>query len=181
MHSPDHTPTPPRPMRFLLLALVLLALALLSAAPAAGQAPPPVRLPAATVAEWQARTVTWRGYDGRTRTATATVYGNRRSAPANEAADRADRPYTVVLADDATNREPISADARFLADLVGRELSVDPVRLAFLFRFALEGEGRRPLTVRATVRRSSAGRLVSPSWRVLSSEEVEDYTAQRRR
>jgi hypothetical protein len=161
-------------MRSLLLALVLLALALLAAAPAAGQAPPPVRLPAATVAEWQARTVTWRGYDGRTRTATATVYGN-------EAADRADRPYTVVLADDATNREPISADARFLADLVGRELSVDPVRLAFLFRFALEGEGRRPLTVRATVRRSSAGRLVSPSWRVLSSEEVEDYTAQRRR
>lgn len=157
-------------MRFLFLALVLLALALLAATPVAGQAPPPVRLPAATVADWQGRTVTWRSYDGRTRTATATVYGN-------EADDRADRPYTVVLADDATNREPITEDARFLADLVGRELGVDPVRLAFLFRFALEGERRQPLTVRATVRRSSAGRLVSPSWRVLSSEEVEDYTS----
>ncbi len=159
----------------------LLALALFAPAPAAGQAPPPVRLSAATVADWQGRTLSWRSSrqageanDGRTRTATATVYGN-------EADDHAERPYTVVLTDDGTDREPITDDARFLADLVGRDLGVDPVRLAFLYRVERAGERPRPLTVRATARRSSAGRLVSPSWRVLSSEEVEDYTAQRRR
>ena len=140
------------------------------AAPAAAQDadPPPLTLPAATLAEWQARPLSWRSYGGRTYRATATVYGN-------DADDRDERPYSVVLVPDPANRAPITDDARFLADLVGRELGADPVRLAFLFRLPLEGDAGT-LTVRATVRRSRSGRLVSPSWRVLSPDEVEDYT-----
>ena len=56
-----------------------------------------------------------------------------------------------------------------------RDLGVSPVRLAFVYRFTTEGADR-PLSVRATFRLSSSGNLVSPSWRVLSAEEVEDYT-----
>ena len=76
---------------------------------------------------------------------------------------------------DARNGAPLTDDAQFLADLVGRDLGADPTRLAFLFRFTLDGEGR-PLTVRATFRRSPSGRLSAPAWRVLSPDETEDYT-----
>ena len=73
------------------------------------------------------------------------------------------------------NRAPITEDAKYLAEIIGRDLGVSPTRLAFLFRFAVE-DTDRPLTVRATFWLSSSGNLVSPSWRVLSTEEVEDYT-----
>ena len=80
-----------------------------------------------------------------------------------------------MLVHDEANGAPITDDARHLAELVGRELGVDPMRLAFVFRYAVAGSAR-PLSIRATFRRSTSGGLVSPSWRVLSGDEVEDYT-----
>ena len=148
-----------------LLAAVVLALVLASTV--AAQAPVPI--PSAKVAEWQSYDLTWRSYDGGTRRATATLYGNTSRHDADE------RPYTVVLVQGDGNPAPITGDAVYLAEIVGRDLGVDPTRLAFLFRFQTEG-AERPLTVRATVRRSSSGGLTSPSWRVLSADEVEAYT-----
>ena len=149
----------------LLLAAAVLALVLASTV----AAQTPVTIPSDKVAEWQGYELVWRSYDGRARRATATLYGNANRHDADE------RPYTVVLVQGTGNPAPVTGDAVYLAEVVGRDLSVDPTRLAFLFRFATEG-AERPLTVRATVRRSSSGGLTSPSWRVLSADEVEAYT-----
>ena len=158
-------------------ATILLALAFAStcAVPTAAQNLPPVDIPSAKVQEWQGYALVWRSYNGGTRRATATLYGNASRFDAEE------RPYTVVLVQGEGNRAPVTEDAKYVAEIVGRDLGVPPTRLAFLFRFAIAptcgAEGAdRPLTIRATFRRSSSGGLVSPSWRVLSAEEVEDYT-----
>ena len=151
----------------ILLALALVAL--LAAPVAAAQDPAPYTIPRATVQEWQGYDLTWRSYNGGTRSATATLYGNTSRHDSDE------RPYSVVLVQGEDNRAPITEDAKYLAEIIGRALGVSPTRLAFLFRFAVEGTDR-PLTIRATFRLSSSGNLVSPSWRVLSAEEVEDYT-----
>ena len=150
--------------------VILLALTLVSllAAPAAA-AQEPYTLPSATVQEWQGKPLTWRSYGGGTLSATATLYGNTSRHDSDE------RSYSVVLVQGEGNRAPITEDAKYLAEIIGRDLGVSPTRLAFLFRFAVEGTDR-PLTIRATFRLSSSGNLVSPSWRVLSAEEVEDYT-----
>ena len=150
--------------------LPILALLVAVAVPAVAQdtADPPVEITAGTLAEWRDRPLSWRSYTGRTHRATATVY-------ANAGRDRERRPWSVVLVADPANRAPITDDAPFVADLVGRDLGADPARLAFLFRFGLDGDAR-PLTVRAAFRRSSSGRLGAPAWRVLSPDEVEDYT-----
>ncbi|MAQ95637.1 MAG: hypothetical protein CMM84_19185 [Rhodothermaceae bacterium] len=153
-----------------LVSLLILVLAtLLTASATAAQQPQPFTIPSATVQEWQGYALTWRSYDGGTRSATATLYGNTSRHDSDE------RPYTVVLVQGEGNRAPITEDAKYLAEIIGRDLGVSPTRLAFLFRFAVE-DTDRPLTVRATFWLSSSGNLVSPSWRVLSTEEVEDYT-----
>ena len=151
----------------ILLALTLVSL--LAAPAAAAQRDQPYTLPSATVQEWQDKPLTWRSYGGGTLSATATIYGNTSRHDSDE------RSYTVVLVQGEGNRAPITEDAKYLAEIIGRDLGVSPTRLAFLFRFAVEGTDR-PLTIRATFRLSSSGNLVSPSWRVLSAEEVEDYT-----
>ena len=156
-------------MNPLRLALALLTVALATPATAQGaDDPPPVELLAETLAEWQGRELSWRSYVGRARRATATVY-------ANVGRDGGRCPWSVVLVAHPDNPAPLTDDAPFLADMVGRELGADPVRLAFLFRFELGGR-TRPLTVPATFRRSPSGRLGAPAWRVLSPDEVEDYT-----
>ncbi|OZC01439.1 hypothetical protein [Rubricoccus marinus] len=162
--------------------VILLALTLVSllAAPAAA-AQEPYTLPSATVQEWQDKPLTWRSYGrgdlapGGTLSATATLYGNTSRHDSDE------RSYSVVLVQGEGNRAPITEDAKYLAEIIGRDLGVSPTRLAFLFRFAVAPtcgaeDTDRPLTIRATFRLSSSGNLVSPSWRVLSTEEVEDYT-----
>lgn len=146
-----------------------IALVSVLAAPTAAQDAEPVSIPSAKVQEWQDYALTWRSYTGGTRHATATLYGNASRFDADE------RPYTVVIVQGDGNRAPITDDAEFLAEIIGRDLGVSPVRLAFVYRFTTEGADR-PLSVRATFRLSSSGNLVSPSWRVLSAEEVEDYT-----
>lgn len=149
--------------------LILVLATLLTASATAAQQPRPFTLPSATVQGWQGYALTWRSYNGGTRSATATLYGNTSRHDSDE------RPYTVVLVQGEGNRAPITEDAKYLAEIIGRDLGVSPTRLAFLYRFAVE-DTDRPLTIRATFRLSSSGNLVSPSWRVLSAEEVEDYT-----
>ncbi|OZC01300.1 hypothetical protein [Rubricoccus marinus] len=151
----------------ILLALTLVSL--LAAPTAAAQRDQPYNLTGATIQEWQDKPLTWRSYGGGTLSATATIYGNASRHDSDE------RSYSVVLVQGEGNRAPITEDAKYLAEIIGRDLGVSPTRLAFLFRFAVEGTDR-PLTIRATFRLSSSGNLVSPSWRVLSTEEVEDYT-----
>ena len=103
------------------------------AADAAAQTP--VTVPRAKVAEWQGYELTWRSYDGGTRRATATLYGN-----AGRDAD--ERPYTVVLVQGTGNPAPVTEDAVYLAEIVGRDLGVDPhpPRLPL----PLRDRGRRP-------------------------------------
>ena len=149
--------------------LTILFVSLLAAPCAAAQRDQPYTLPSATVQEWQGKPLTWRSYGGGTLSATATLYGNTSRHDSHE------RSYSVVLVQGEGNRAPITEDAKYLAEIIGRDLGVSPTRLAFLFRFAVEGTDR-PLTIRATFRLSSSGNLISPSWRVLSAEEVEDYT-----
>jgi len=157
------------------LALPIVRRTLLSAAfavlvpLASAQDLPPVTLTKATMQEWQGYALTWRSYNGGTRRAIATLYGN------TSRHDSEQRPYTVVLVQGESNPAPITEDAAYLAEIIGRDLGVSPTRLAFVYRFTVEG-ARRPLSIRATFRLSSTGRMVSPSWRILSAEEVEDYT-----
>ena len=45
------------------------------------------------------------------------------------------RPTTVVVDDRAGNGAPVTDDAGFVADLIGRELGFDPTAATFVFRF----------------------------------------------
>lgn len=97
-------------------------------------------------------------------------------------ADDERRPRTVVVDDRATNDEAITDEAVFIADLVGRELGFDPVEATFVFRFtpaafvADAPERGKTLRLRATFGRTASGALGSPTWRVISPDELERLT-----
>ena len=92
------------------------------------------------------------------------------------------RPHTVVVDDRASNGGCITDEAQFVADLVGRELGLDPVAATWVFRFtpASFAEGApddgKTLFLKATFRRTSTGALGSPDWRVLSAAALRDLT-----
>ncbi len=92
------------------------------------------------------------------------------------------RPRTVVIDDRASNSAVITDDARYLVDLVGRQLGFDPTEATFVFRFTpasfAEGapETGKTLLLRATFGRTSTGALASPTWRVLSADELDELT-----
>ena len=149
---------PPKSMR---VSLVLLA-AFLSIAPVRAQAP------------LHDQEVSWRSYEARgERTARVRVFlsGDER------------RPHTAVIDDRASNgRTPITGEAPFVAEVVGRELGFDPTAATFVFRFTEsswveDGSDRgKALLIKATFRRTASGALGAPSWRVLSPEGLEDLT-----
>lgn len=93
-----------------------------------------------------------------------------------------DRPRTVVLDGRASNGGVLTDEARFLAELVGREVGFDPAAATFVFRFTpaafVEGapEAGKTLLVRATFRRVASGGLGSPSWRVITADELAGMT-----
>jgi len=93
-----------------------------------------------------------------------------------------ERPRTVVLDGRATNGGVLTDEARYLAELVGRELGFDPVEAVFVFRFTpaafVEGapDGGKTLLLRATFRRVASGGLGSPSWRVISADALAELT-----
>lgn len=92
------------------------------------------------------------------------------------------RPTTIVVDDAATNGAPVTDDAQFVADLVAREVGVDPTAATFVFRFtpqsfseAAPGRGKT-LLLGATFRRTASGGLGAPAWRVLSSDALAALT-----
>jgi hypothetical protein len=143
--------------------LAMAAAALLNAGPAAAQ--PIVD-----------STLTWRGYN---RTSTTEV----RLYPGPPGAER--RPHTIVLREVAANRGRSTVDdLRYLADLIGRRLGIDPVAATWVvhwgpFSYAGAGADDRDLLLRATFRRTSSGRLSSPYWRVVSRNDVRALTDRR--
>ena len=92
------------------------------------------------------------------------------------------RPQTVVIDERASNGGIVTDDARFLADLVGRELGFDPTAASFVFRFTPASfaedapERGKTLLIRATFGRAASGGLAAPSWRVISPDELEELT-----
>ena len=96
--------------------------------------------------------------------------------------DNERRPHTIVVDDRASNGGPITDEAQFVADLVGREVGVDPAAATFVFRFTpaafAEGAGERgkTLLLRATFRRTQSGGLGSPDWRVLTADALDALT-----
>ncbi len=154
------------PVRLALLALVLVTTA---------QAQPAPTIARATLRAFADSSVEWRGYAGRPRSARVRVF-------ANAADDREDRPFTVVLDDRAGNPRPVTEEAPFLAETLGRALGIDPTHLVFVFRFSAASfaedipDRGKALYLRATFRRAASGALSSPSWRALSPDELEDHT-----
>lgn len=115
----------------------------------------------------------WQGY-GRMGQCRLRVY----TAPPRE-----DRTYTIVIQELAENGGPSTAnDIKHLAELAGRTFGIDPSAAFWILHwgaFSFEGarpEGRKELFIRATFRRIKSGGIGSPSWRVLSREEVEELT-----
>lgn len=92
------------------------------------------------------------------------------------------RPRTVVLDDRASNGGPITGEAQYVADLVGREFGFDPTAATFVFRYTpasfADGapERGKTLLLRATFGRTSTGALASPTWRVIGSDALEELT-----
>lgn len=89
----------------------------------------------------------------------------------------------MILDELADNKgTSITGDARHLVELIGRQLTFEPSETCWIFHwgaFSFEGaenSTRKELFLRATFRRTKSGALGSPYWRVLSREEVEEYT-----
>ncbi len=115
----------------------------------------------------------WRGY-ARTATCHLRIY----PTPPDE-----ERTHTVVVRELAENEGPSSvADARHLVELVGRRFDIDPAHAYWIFHwgpFSYAGaapDRRKELFLRATFRRTRSQHLSTPSWRVVSREDVEDAT-----
>lgn len=96
----------------------------------------------------------------------------------------ASRPYTVILRELAENRGPSTTDdARHVVELIGRGYAILPEEAYWIFHWGSfshpDASGRKDLFLRATFRRLKSGALSTPSWRVISREEVEDLTDRR--
>lgn len=92
------------------------------------------------------------------------------------------RPRTVVVDDRAANAGPVTEEAPYLADLIGREFGFDPVEATYVFRYTpaafVEGasDGGKTLLLRATFRRTGSGALGAPQWRVITADELDELT-----
>lgn len=145
----------------------LLLLAALAAAPTLA----PTALAQSRLVHGAEREVAWRHYAA-DRAATVRTF----------AADDERRPTTIVVDDRASNGAPITDDAVYVAEVIGRELGVDPTTATFVFRytpaaFAPGASDRgKTLLLRATFRRLASGALGSPDWRVISSDALQALT-----
>lgn len=114
--------------------------------------------------------ITWRSYSAE-RSARVRVFDSGDS----------DRVYTVVIDESDDNAGgPVTDEARYVAETVGRTYGFDPVDAFFVFRFEIGSStgasSGKVLLVRATFRRGSSGDLGAPSWRVISAETLTDLT-----
>lgn len=97
------------------------------------------------------------------------------------ASDDDKRPHTVVVDELASNDALVTDDVRYFVDTLGRSLGVDPTRATFVFRFSgpsfhEEADEGKTLLLRATFNRTKSGTLGSPSWRLLTRDELADLT-----
>ncbi len=115
--------------------------------------------------------ITWRSYSAE-RSAHVRVF---------DSGDRA-RAFTVVI--EETNdggSGPVTDEARYVAETVGRTFGFDPVEAFFVFRFEISSStgassSNKVLLLRATFRRGASGDLGAPTWRVISAETLSDIT-----
>ena len=120
--------------------------------------------PADTLVTWQTY-----GQEGITRV---------RTFPSNDE----DRPLTIVVDELAENQAgAVTDDVRYFVDDLGRQFGIDPTEATFVFRFTGEsfcadGDADKLLLLRATFRRTTAGNLGSPSWRLISRDELAELT-----
>lgn len=121
-------------------------------------------------------TLTWRSYS-RTGTAEVEVY----PGPPDD-----EETHTIVLREVAENRGPSTVeDLQYLADLVGRRLSIDPTAAYWVLHwggFSFEGadpDDDKALFLRATFNRTKSGNLSSPYWNVISETDVRELTDRR--
>lgn len=119
------------------------------------------------------RVITWRTYDlGFERSARVQVFPST---------DRR-RSVAVVIDESAGGEEPSTAEARYVAEVIGREFGFDPVDASFVFRYTGQSfvetasDSGKELLLRVTFRRLASGNLGSPSWRVMSREELSRLT-----
>lgn len=157
-YRPSSFDPSPGPMRIALLAplLVLLTTSSLAAQPLADTL------------------FTWRGY-AQVAQCDVAIY----PTPPDE-----ERTRTIVVRELAENRGPSTIDdARYLAELIGRQFQINPAEAYWIFHwgaFSYPGaDGRKELFLRATFRRTSSGQLGSPYWRVISRDEVRELTDRR--
>lgn len=121
-------------------------------------------------------TLTWRSYS-----ATGTTQVQVYPGPPDE-----EETHTVVLRELADNRGPTTVDdLQYLADLVGRQLRLDPTQVYWVLHwggFSFEGadpDSDKALFLRATFNRTSSGNLSSPYWNVISETDVRELTDRR--
>ncbi|HYE97033.1 MAG TPA: hypothetical protein VD962_12565 [Rubricoccaceae bacterium] len=92
------------------------------------------------------------------------------------------RPRTVVVDEPAGEREPVTDEVRYFAEVVGRTFGFDPAEASFVFRYTAAsftdgaGDDGKALLLRATFRRAESGDLGAPTWRLLTSDALEDLT-----
>ncbi len=115
--------------------------------------------------------LTWRSYSAE-RSARVRVFDS----------DDSRRPHTVVIeeANDYAGG-PVTDEAHYLAETIGRTFGFDPVDAIFVFRFEIgsatgASAGNKILLLRVTFRRGASGELGAPSWRVISAETLSDLT-----
>ncbi len=96
--------------------------------------------------------------------------------------DDEDRPITAVVDELAENRAgAVTDDVRYFVDTFGRAFGFDPTEITFVFRFtgasfSAEGDDAKQLLLRATFNRTKTGNLGSPSWRLISRDELAELT-----
>jgi len=121
-------------------------------------------------------TITWRSYS-RTGTAQVQVY----PGPPDE-----EETHTLVVKELAKNRGPSTLnDFQYLADLVGRQLGIDPTQAYWVLHwggFSFEGadpDADKGIFLRATFNRTGSGNLSSPYWNVISKTDLRELTDRR--
>lgn len=121
------------------------------------------------------RVLTWRSYErGSHRSARVRLF------PSTDLK----RPITVIVDEQAESAgRPVTDEARYVAEVVGREFGFDPIEATFVFRFSEASfvenaeAGEKTLLLRARFGRSdSTGRLTGPSWRVIPPEALGELT-----
>lgn len=116
--------------------------------------------------------LTWQGY----------VQSSECRVQLYRSAEKARRPFTVVLRElEASDGPTTIEDARHLAELVSRMLSVDPEEAFWVFHwgafsFKRAAPSRKEILLRATFRRTAQGGVGPPLWRVVTREMLEKDT-----